>query len=207
MPARPPDDRTIDKLLELANASTADPAARRWIGDALAAAQAIAACEPRPSPAKHNAPLDAIEGATDRLIATLDELRRHPLAHAGFWRFAAFGPVRASGFESAGVTSTLKKIREAARKGRLSTIGRPRNFRKQHILNLALAFCARFSRTRPSSDANNFFPPFAELFFERSTGLSVKGKGHGISRQIRVALQPLPIEMERATLLNETRPK
>ena len=206
MPASLPDDPTIDELLELAGV-TADPASRRWIGDALAAAQAIAKYEPRPSPAKHNAPLDAIEAAVNRLIATLDELRRHPLAHAGFWRFAAFGPVRAGEFERPGVTSTLSAIREAARKGRLSKIGRPRNSRKQQIVDLALAFCARFSPKRPSSDANNFFLLFAELFFEHSTGLSVEGKGNGISRQVAVALKRLPIEKKRAKLPNETRPE
>jgi len=69
---------------------------------------------------------------------------------------------------------------------------------------LALAFCARFSPKKPSSDVNNFFPTFAERFFELSTELSVEGKGHGISRQVKVALKRLPAEMARAALLNQT---
>jgi hypothetical protein len=191
--------------LRLARVSTPNPAARRWIGDALAAARAHAAGEPRPSPAIHNAPLDQIQRATDRLMAALDELRRHPHAYGSFWRFAAFGPVRADKFERADVMSALKNIRDAARNMRVSKTGRPPDFRKQHIVDWALAFCARFSNARPSSDVKNFFPLFAERFFECSTGLSVENKGHGISRQIRVALKRLPIEMERAALLNKTR--
>ena len=35
-------------------------------------------------------------------------------------------------------------------------------------------------------------------------GLSLEKKGHGIVRQIRVALKRLPVEMERAALLNKT---
>jgi hypothetical protein len=205
MPAELPDDPTINELLGLAGVSTADPAARRWLGDALAAARATATGEPRPSPAKHNAPLDTIKRATDRLIAALDRLRRHPHAYESFWSYAAFGPIRADKLERADVMSSLKNVRHAAQKMRMSKIGRPPNLRKQHIVDLALAFCARFSNARPSSDVKNFFPSFAERFFEHSTGLSVEDKGHGISRQIRVALKRLPIEMERAALLNKTR--
>ena len=100
--------------------------------------------------------------------------------------------------------STVKNILDAARKARVSRTGRPPDIRKQHIVDFALAFCARFSTAKPSSDVDNFFPPFAERFFERSTGLSVEGKGHGVSRQIKMALRLLPIEMERAALLYKT---
>jgi hypothetical protein len=103
--------------------------------------------------------------------------------------------------------STLKNIHQAARNARVRKIGRPAKFRKQHIVDFALAFCARFSTERPSADVNNYFPPFAERFFEYSTGSSINDRGHGIGRQITVALKRLPIEMERATLLNETRRK
>ena len=184
-------------------------AARRWLESALAAARGT--LEPRlgaspyqPSPAKHNAPLDKIERASDRLIAALKQLRGHPHAYASFWRFAAFGPVYVNEFERAGVIPTLTNIRDAAREARVSRTGRPRKYRKQHIVDLALAFCARFSPKTPSSDVNNFFPPFAERFFELATGSSVEGKGHGIGRQVKVALKRLPVEMERAALLNQT---
>jgi hypothetical protein len=213
MPTEFPDDGTIDELLSLAGVSTEHSAARRWLESALAAARG--ALEPRlvatgatripqPSPAKHNAPLDEIERASNRLIAALKQLRRHPHAYASFWRFAAFGPVYVSEFERAGVIPTLTNIRDAAREARVSRTGRPRNYRKQHIVDLALAFCARFSPKKPSSDANNFFPAFAERFFELATGSSVEGKGHGIGRQVKVALKRLPLEMERAALLNQT---
>jgi hypothetical protein len=64
------------------------------------------------------------------------------------------------------------------------------------------AFCARFSPDTPSSDINNFFPRFAERFFECVTGLSVEDKGCGIDRQVRAAIRRLPIETERAKLLS-----
>ena len=97
---------------------------------------------------------------------------------------------------------TLTMIRDAARSARIRRTGRPRNFRKQHIVDLALAFCARFSSEKPSSDVNNFFPAFAERFFECATGLSVEDKGCGIDRQVRAAIRRLPIETERAKLLS-----
>ena len=213
MPTEFPDDETIDELLRLAGVSTENSAARRWLESALAAARGTleprlvatgATRVPQPSPAKHNAPLDKIERASDRLIAALEQLRRHPYAHASFWRFEAFGPVYASEFERAGVIPTLTNIRDAARKARVSRTGRPRNFRKQQIVDLALAFCARFSPKRPSSDVNNFFPPFAKRFFEVLDRIVGRRKRPGIDRQIRVALLRLPLEMERATLLNKT---
>jgi len=207
MQSRLPDDRTVDELLRLAGVSVADPAARGWMGKALAEAQFTAEGKPRPSPAEHNAPLDGIGRAADRLIAALNELRRHPHAHGNFWRFATFGPIGDGKVERADVMSALKNIREAARKARVSGTGRPANVPKQQIVDLALAFWARFSTVRPSSDVNNLFPPFAERFFEHSTGLSVEDKGHGIGRQIKVALHRLPSEMERAKLLNKTRRK
>jgi hypothetical protein len=206
MPTEFPHDGTIDDLLRLAGVSTKRSAARRWLESALVAARGT--FEPRlipqPSPAKHNAPLDEIERGSNRLIAALKQLRSYPHAYASFWRFAAFGPVYVNEFERAGVIPTLTHIRDAARWARVSKTGRPRNFRKQQIVDLALAFCARFSPKKPSSDVNNFFPAFAERFFELSTDSSVEGKGHGIDRQVKVALKRLPLEMERAALLNQT---
>jgi hypothetical protein len=216
MPTECPRDETIDELLRLASVSTEDSAARRWLESALAAARGLlepgeaatgATRMPQPSPAQHNIPLDKIERASDRLIAALDELRGHPHAHANFWRFAAFGPVYANDFERVGVISTLTSVRDAAREARVSRTGRPRNFRKQHIVDFALAFCARFSPKKPSSDVNNFFLRFAERFFELATGSFAEEIGRGIGRQIKVALRRLPVETERAALLNKTQPR
>ena len=206
MPTEFPDDGTIDELLRLAGVSTERSAARRWLESALVAVRGTLEprLAPQPSPAKHDAPLDEIERASKRLIAALKQLRSHPHAYASFWRFAAFGPVYINEFERAGVIPTLTHIRDAAREARVSRTGRPRNYRKQHIVDLALAFCARFSPKRPSSDVNNFFPPFAERFFELATGSSVEGKGHGIGRQVKVALRRLPAEIERAALVSQT---
>jgi hypothetical protein len=212
MPTEFPRDQTIDDLLRLAGVSTGHSAARHWLESALAAARAI--LEPQlvatgatrvspPSPAQHNIPLNKIERASDRLLAALEELRRHLHAHGSFWRSNAFGPIYANEFERAGVISTLINVRDTARNARRRKTGRPRNFRKQQIVDLALAFCARFAPSRPSGDVNNFFPPFAERLFEYSTGLSVDDKGQGIDRQIRVALLRLSLETERAALLNQ----
>jgi hypothetical protein len=213
MPTEFPDDGTIDELLRLAGVSTEHSRARGWLESALAAARGTLELGltatgftrvPQPSPAKHNAPLDKIERASGRLIAALEQLKGHPYAHASFWRFAAFGPVYVNGFKRPDVMGPLTKIRDAARRARVSRTGRPPDFRKQHIVDLALAFCARFSRRRPSSDVNNFFPAFAERFFELSTGLSVEDRGHGVGRQITVALKRWPLERERAEFLNKT---
>jgi hypothetical protein len=213
MPTEPPDDAMIDELLPLAGVSAEDSAARCWLESALAAGRGLFEPEvvatgfrriPPPSPAKHNAPLDKIERASDQLIAAIEQLRRHPHAHASFWRFAAFGRVYVDKFERADVISTLTNVRDAAHNARVCRTGRPRNFRKQQIVDLALAFCARFSPSRPSGDANSFFRRFAKRLYEYSTGLSVDDKGQGIDRQIRVALRRLPFETERAKLLKNS---
>ena len=82
MPTEFPDDGTIDELLCLAGVSTERSAARRWLESALVAARGTP--EPRlvphPAPAKHNAKLDEIERASNRLIAALKQLRSHPHA-------------------------------------------------------------------------------------------------------------------------------
>ena len=81
MPTEFPDDGTIDELLRLAGVSTERSAARRWLESALVAARGTPEPRlvPQPSPAKHNAPLDEIERASNRLIAALKQLRSHPL--------------------------------------------------------------------------------------------------------------------------------
>lgn len=150
MPARRSDDE-INELLKLAGVSTRDPEARAWVEGALVASRALAAQEPRPSPAKHNAPLNAIERAADRLITALIALRRHhPHAHGDFWRSATFGPVRDANFEAPTVMATAKNIRRAACRARMTQTGRPRDYRKQHVVNLALAFG---QGSRPSDQA------------------------------------------------------
>jgi hypothetical protein len=205
MPTKSHDDGLIDEFLHLAGVSTENSAARSWLESALAAARSIGdARSPQPPLGKYNVPLDKIARSSDRLIALLGQLRRYPHAHASFWSLAAFGPVCAGEFERPSVIGTLTDIRAAARKARVGRTGRPRKSRKQHIVDLALAFCARFSRRRPTADVNNFFPRFAERFFEVSTRLSAEQKSHGIDRQITVAVRRLPLEMQRAKLLNKT---
>ncbi len=198
-----PNSQEIDELLDLAHVSTRDGAERRWIGDALVAAHALARSKPRPCPAEHNKPLDAIERSAHQLLVALDQLEKQPHAHRNFWSSVAFGSGK---YEDVKVFSALKNTRSAARSARVSGIGRPPDRRKQHIVNFALAFSARFSSLRPSSDEGNFFRLFAERFFECTTGLSIEDKGRGIGRQTKVALRRLPIETARAAALrDETR--
>jgi hypothetical protein len=209
LPTESAADGTIDELLPLARVSPEAAAARLWLGDALTAVWDTVEWQLAATGARHlsnappaSAPLKRVERAALRLIAALEQLRLHPNAHTRFWRFAAFGPVYANQFARPGVISTLTNVRDAARNTRVRRTGRPRNFRKQKIVDLALAFCARFSPESPSSDVNNFFPRFARRFFEKATGLSAEDKGCGIDRQIRVAMRRLPIERERAKLLS-----
>ena len=140
MPTEFPNDGTIDELLRLAGLSTERSAARRWLESALAAARGTPERRlvRQPSPARHNAPLDKIERASDRLIAALKQLKSHPHAYASFWRFAAFGPVYVSEFERAGVIPTLTNICDAARKARVRRTGRPRNY-PLSVLRLAVS--------------------------------------------------------------------
>jgi hypothetical protein len=102
------------------------------------------------------------------------------------------------------VLHVLERIRLAARAAQVRQTGRPPDIRKQQVVDLALAFCARYSPSLPSSDPNKFFTAFAERFYEATTGSSVEKPGAGIGRQIKKALKRLPIERERARLLDET---
>ena len=196
---------SIDELLRLAGVSPDNSGARGWLESALLAARSLIPSDlaargatRAPPPAKHNAPLEKIQRASDKLIEALKKLECYPYACASFWRFAGFGPIYNNEYERPDVLRTLTDIRNAARKGQISKIGRPRKSRKQLIVDSALAFCARYSSERPSGDANNFFRAFAERFYELSTGLSPEMPGNGIERQIRQALRRLPIELERA---------
>ena len=101
-------DDGIKELLRLAGVSTEDRDTALLESALVAARSTIDPRRvPRPSPAKHNAPLEKIERASKRLISLLEKLRRHPYAHRSFWSFAAFGPVYDSKFERAGVMPTL----------------------------------------------------------------------------------------------------
>ena len=200
MPATCSSDQEIDELLALAHVSPTDSSARSWIKLAKEGAQAIAAGQGQQSLAKQNAPLDKVKRATDRLMAALVDLKRHhPDANTRFW-----GAVRANMVENTDVMAVFTTIGEAARDARARRIGRRPNLRKQHIVNLAREFCARFSPATPSSDQNNFFRAFAERFVELATGLPAETEGHGIDRQIRVALQrPDPKGVRRTPERNE----
>lgn len=207
MPARRSDDE-INELLKLAGVSTRDPEARAWVEGALVASRALAAQEPRPSPAKHNAPLNAIERAADRLITALIALRRHhPHAHGDFWRSATFGPVRDANFEAPTVDGHREKHPPRGVQGAHDPNRSPPGLPQTARCKPGARIWARFSPERPSSDPKNQFVDFASVFYERATGLSIEGKGHGIERQIKVALRRLPIEVQRATLLHVSRSK
>jgi hypothetical protein len=187
-------NREINELLDLAGVKTPNPRAEHWIADAVAGAQGIANGNGQSPPAEQNASIDSVKREAGRLISALEKLEQHSHADSRF----------RSRFKNVEILkSTLAQVRSAADTARIRKIGRPRNLRKQQIVNFALAFCARFSKVYPSSDQGNFFPSFAERFFELSTGSSTEIRGNGIDRQIRVALKRLPMEKERAALLHK----
>ena len=177
----------IDELLHLAGVSAENADARRWLRDALEAARSRR--QSPPTPAQHNKPLVAVEEAAQRLAAAIRSLKGTPHAYWDFCRLWSRGPVHNNQFEGRDILADLKAIGAAAIKARIKKTGRPRNLRKQQIVDLALAFCVRFSVARPSRDANNYFPAFAERFVELATGLSAESKGQGIGRQIEKALK------------------
>jgi hypothetical protein len=202
MPVKPR-KAEIDEPLAIGNALS--PAARGWLMVSLGAARAIAEGKrkPRPSRSQHNASLDTIERLADSSIETPTALKRQLYTHYNVWGSAALGPASAHNFADVPLMSALEKIGDAARNARRT--GRPPDRRKQQIVDLALAFCARYSPLVPTTSEKNFFRHFAERFYECATGLSVFDRGQGIDRQIKKALRRLPIEKKRASFLDKTR--
>jgi hypothetical protein len=95
------------------------------------------------------------------------------------------------------VLSALKKIVSAAQDAKDNRKGRRRETGKQHVVDVALAFFVRFSPSRPSGTPTGGFAEFAREFYFAVTGVYAKSHG-GLERQIRQALERLPIERERA---------
>ena len=123
MPTEFPDDETVDELLRLAGVSSDRSGARRWLESALVAAggKPDPRRVPQLHPAKHNAPLDEIERASNRLIAALKKLRSHPHAEKASGGSSIRTRLR-NEFEIASVIPTLAMIRDAARNARIGRL-------------------------------------------------------------------------------------
>ena len=130
-----PNNQQIVELLRLAGISTKNSKARSWLGSALSAVRSRTdARAPQPTPAKHNAPLDKVARANERLVAALAQLKRHPQAHLTFWRSPAFGGVYSDQVERTDVLATLTHIRQAASQARLAEPADQKNWSSSRSL-------------------------------------------------------------------------
>ena len=111
-----------------------------------------------PTPAQYNKPLVAVEEAAQRLAAAIRSLKGTPHAYWAFCRLWSRGPVHNNQFEGRDILPDLEAIGAAASKARIKKTGRPRNLRKQQIVDLALAFCVRFSAARAKPGCQQLLP-------------------------------------------------
>lgn len=151
----------------------------------------------RPLASHHNDLLTDIEKTAKKLIKRLERLRRYPHSQHAFWRCRAFGPIYNDRVEVREVLSTLEAIVLAANLAKDRHQGRPREARKQHVVDLAFAFFVRFSPRAPSGTPTGAFAKFARKFYFAVVDSDAEQDG-GLDRQIRQALTRLPIELERA---------
>jgi hypothetical protein len=191
-------ENSIKHLLKLAGVSLSERKAIAWLSDALVGARHInRAAKERPLPADHNELLADIEKYAKQLTKQIERLQIHPAVRRAFWRSSVFGPVYHDRFEVPEVLSALEKIVSAARDARDDHKGRRRETGKQHVVDVAFAFFVRFSPYRPSGTPTGAFAKFAREFYFAVTGVYAESHG-GLDRQIRQALERLPIERERA---------
>ena len=191
-------ENSIKHLLKLAGVSPSEGKAIAWLSDSLVAARHVnRAAKERPLPADHNELLADIEKRAKQLTKQIERLRRHPATWRAFWRSRVFGPVYRDRFEVPKVLSALEKIVSAAQDARDDRKGRRRETGKQHVVDLAFSFFVRFSPRKPSGTPTGPFAKFAREFYFAVTEVYAESHG-GLDRQIRQALERLPIERERA---------
>ena len=75
--------------------------------------------------------------------------------------------------------------------------GRRREAGKQHVVDAAFAFFARFSPLRPGGSRAGAFRSFSREFYSAATGVDPERHGD-LERQIRQASTRLSIERQRA---------
>ena len=160
MSSRRDDDELIDELLRWLAFQLRIP--RRGVGSRRPNCSLSNLKQQRPpasstSPAKHNAPLDKIERASDRLSrpsSSCDSpVRSCKLLEVHSLRTGLQQRVRA-----AWCHGTLTNIRDAARKARVSRTGRPRNFLKQHIVDLGTGILRKIFTQAAHRRREQFLP-------------------------------------------------
>jgi hypothetical protein len=181
-------------LLELAGVPPSDEAAAAWLSNALEAVRPHPLAERRPAAADRNALLEGVQKSAQTLIKRMEQLRRQPICWYAFWHSPEFGPVLGNRVELPSVFFFLETIGRAAESAKDPRKGRPTKTNKQDIVDMALAFFARFSPKRPSGTPTGEFATFARAFYASATG----DRSDELDRQIRQAVKRLPVERERA---------
>jgi hypothetical protein len=189
---------SVSNLLKLAGVSPSERQAAAWLREAITGARPNRRAIRRPHPFDHNVLLADIEKSAKRLITQIERLRRSPFSQHTFWRSKAFGPVYYDRVEIREVLSTLETILLAADMAKDRRQGRPRETRKQYLVDSAFAFFVRFSPRKVSGTPTGAFAAFARAFYSAATGHDPDG---GIDRQIRQAQKLLAISRQRATKL------
>jgi hypothetical protein len=195
----PVDETSLRDLLQLAGIPPSDKKAANWLKEAVQGARSVRrSAKERPLPADHNDHLAKIEKRANDLMKEIERLRRQPRCWHAFWTTGVFSPVRLNLLERPEVISTLEDIVRAAKHARDQRRGPPSKASKQHVVDFAFAFFARFSPKKPSGTATGAFAGFAREFYGVVTGADPKD-GDGLDRQIRQAAARLQHEHVRAT--------
>jgi hypothetical protein len=187
------------ELLRLAGVAPSDKkAAEAWLSDAIELAQSMyRAVKQRPLPVDHNALLADIEKSAQELAKRIERLRRHPIPWHAFWRASVFGPVHHNRVEVPDVLSTLAKVVTAAGTAKDRGKGRRREFGKQRVVDMALAFFDRFSAHTASGTPTGAFARLTREFDLAVTGVAPEDHS-GLDRQIREAVRRQSITRPRA---------
>jgi hypothetical protein len=189
----------MGELLRLAGVPPSDKkAAAAWLSNAIDLAQSIyRATKQRPVPVDHNALLADIEKSAKALTKRIERLRRHPIPWHAFWRSSVFGPVHQNRVEVPEVLSALENVVTAAGSAKDPGKGRRREFGKQRVVDMALAFFDRFSDHTLSGTPTGAFAKFTREFYAAVTGVDPEDHS-GLDRQIREAVKRQSIERPRA---------
>jgi hypothetical protein len=207
-------EKQLKELLELAEVRWSNTGARSWLQSALLAAGALNPTKKkegqRPLPTDHSERMADIARAASKLNRELVRLRSHPYSWAAFWRavetrlknisvimdeedFSRYR-ARSGRLDDRTCLATLGHLASAAEAAKESRMGRPLAAEKQHIVDLAFGFFARYSPLKPSGTHTGAFGEFARAFH----AAAIKRDAGDLDRQIRVAMSRLPIQEERA---------
>jgi hypothetical protein len=177
----------LTKLLSLAVPTEQQDEARAWLRLLLRCSQVDPWIE-HPKPTVHNEPLEAIESSAKALLAGMQNLREQPHAFMGFWSGnptfeADLNPpaTELERFESKFVIHTIETIAASAEAAKDRRRHRPRDRRKEQIVNMAAGFFEKFSPLPLSGALTSPFAEFARAFYAEATGV----EGENIDSQIR----------------------